>query len=186
MDSEEGKQVTEAVSASIARTAHGDSRHAGRRSVLSARRKAAGRLTTRTKNVRPPVRSSSLHVTLQTHNRPQTSPCTSRSMKESNTRPSTTRKAGEKRKSTTTTRTTTTIPSQPRTSNSNSSRNNASQIKHSCTTSLATTFTVDAQCQRQRHSSLLRTDTRDLCTRESCLTPALLMCLQSAKNSTSR
>jgi hypothetical protein len=177
VDSEEAKQATEAVSASIARTTHVDSRHAGRRSVLSARGKAAGRPTIRTKNVRPPVRSSSLHVTLQTHNRLQTSPCTSRNIKELNTRPSTTRKAREKRKSTRTT-TITTITTQPRTSNNNSSRSNASQIKHYCTTSLVTKFTANAQCQRQRHSSSLRTDTRDPCTRESCLILARPMYLR--------
>ena len=41
VDSEEAKQATEEVSASIATKADVDSRHDGRRSVLSARRKAA-------------------------------------------------------------------------------------------------------------------------------------------------
>jgi hypothetical protein len=164
--------------------AYVDSHHAGRRSALSTRRRVASRLTIRTKSARPPARSSFPHATLRTHNRPQTSPCTSRSMKGLNTRPSTTKKAGEKRKSTTTT-TTTTITLQPHTLNSNSSRNNASPIKHSCTTSPAITFTAHAHCHRQRRSSLLRTDTRDPCIKESYLTPALLMYLRSVGNNTS-
>jgi hypothetical protein len=85
VDSEEAKQATEAVSASTAMTADVDSSHDGRRSVLSARRKDAGRRTIQTKNERLLVRSSFLHVTLQTHNHPQTSRCTLRSMKVSNT-----------------------------------------------------------------------------------------------------
>jgi hypothetical protein len=85
VDSEEAKQATEAVSASIAKKADVDSRHARRRSVLSARKKAAGQPTIQTNSARPPARSSFPHVTLQTHNRPQTSLCTSRSMKGLNT-----------------------------------------------------------------------------------------------------
>jgi hypothetical protein len=85
VDSEETKQATEAVSALIAMTADVDSRYARRRSVLSARRKDAGRRTIQKKSERLPARSSFPHVTLRTHNRPQTSLCTSRSMKGLNT-----------------------------------------------------------------------------------------------------
>jgi hypothetical protein len=183
-DSEEAKQATEAVNASTAIEADVDLRHGGRRSVSSARKKAAGQLTTQTRSARPPARSSFPHVTSRTHNCLKTSQCTSRSTKELNTRPSTTKKAGEKRRPTVTRTTTTTL--QPCTSNSSSLQNSASQIKHSCTTSLATTFTIGAHCQHRRRSSSLRTDTRDLCIKASCLILALLMYPRLAGNNTSR
>jgi hypothetical protein len=147
VDSEEAKQATEAVSALIPMTADVDLRHAGRRSILSARRKAASQLTIQTKSARLPARSSFPHVTLRTHSRQQTSPCTSQSTRELNTRLNTTKKAREMQKPIRT-RTTTTTTSQMRTLTSNSLRSNASQTKHSCTTSLATTFTAGAHCQR--------------------------------------
>jgi hypothetical protein len=87
-DSEEVKETPEATTAL---TTEADSRHAGRRSALSARRKDAGQPTTLMTSATPHARNSSLHVTLQVDKHRKTSLCTLQSMKGASTQTSTTR-----------------------------------------------------------------------------------------------
>jgi hypothetical protein len=157
------KEAT-AISASTATIANKDLHRGGKRNALSARRRAVGQPNTQTKNARLHVRNSFLHVTSQVDKHPKTSLCTLQSMKGASTQTSTTRATG-----TTTTMTTMTALATSNTSNNSSSRSNALQIKHSCITSRATTYTTEARHQHQRHSSCLRTATRDLCTKASYL-----------------
>jgi hypothetical protein len=150
VDFEEAKKAKEATSDL---TAEADQRHA-RRSALSARRKDASLPTTQIKKVKLLARSSSLHIILQVHNHLRTSQYTLQSMKGLNTQASTTRVTG--------TTTTTIAPAISNNLNNSSSRSNAFQIRHSYTTSLATTYTAKTRRQHQRHGSCLRTATHDL------------------------
>ena len=65
VDFEEAKEAVEAISASRTMTADVIPRFAGKRSVLSGRKRDAGRPTIRMKSAKPPVRSCSLRITLQ-------------------------------------------------------------------------------------------------------------------------
>jgi hypothetical protein len=160
-DSEEVKETLEVITAL---TTEADSRHARRRSALSARRKDAGQPTILMTSAKPHARNSSLRVTLQVDKHRKTSLCTLQSMKGASTQTSTTRATG-----TTTMMATMTVLAISNTSNNSSLSSNALQIKYSCITSRATTYTTEARHQHQRHSSCLRTATRDLCTKASYL-----------------
>jgi hypothetical protein len=125
-DSEEAKETP---GATTALTAEADSRQAGRRSALSARKKDAGQPTTLMTSAKPHARNSSLHVTLQVDKHHKTSLCTLQSMKGASTQTSTTRATG-----TTTTMTTATAPAISNTLSTSSSRSNALQTRRSCIT----------------------------------------------------